>query len=289
MSMLKNISRGKKPRPFSLLLTGVEGVGKTSFAASAPEPLFLDVESGSCELDVARTEPPKSLQDVYDLISELRKQEGAGFRTLVVDTIDALDPLVAAHVCSKTGWETLDSPGYGKGPAAALAEWRVLLAALEKLRTETGMNLILVGHVEIKRFTNPGGDDYDRFQPNMPVKTGNLIKASVDAHLFCEHEVEVLKEKGSFKAKGQATGRRVIRTERTAAYDAKNRFALPPTLPLEWAAFERAKNIEARYEELVAGLTDEERTRHKDWFAKQKDKRAAMITALKHKEASTNG
>ncbi len=289
MSQLEKIRRGKLSRPFSMFVYGVAGVGKTSFAAQAPEPLFLDIEQGSAQLDVARTEAPEKLRDVYELIEELRKEKGAGFRTLVVDTVDHLNPLVAAHVCSRAGWESLDAPGYGKGPNAALAEWRKLMAAFEKLRSDAGMNLIYVGHMETKRFSNPDGDDYDRYQPNLPNKVGNLIKEVVDVVLFAEHEVATEKAKGSFKTKGVSTGRRVVRTMMSAACDAKNRHALEPTMELDWSKISRAMDVDGRFEKMLAGMSSEEKQRALKWFGEQPDKNKAMLQLLERKEKVANG
>ena len=51
---LDAITRGKIEKPLRLLVIGVDGVGKSTFAAAAPSPIFLDAEDGSNNLDVAR-------------------------------------------------------------------------------------------------------------------------------------------------------------------------------------------------------------------------------------------
>ena len=39
-----NIKSGKVPRPQKIIVYGPEGIGKTTFAASFPDPVFIDTE-----------------------------------------------------------------------------------------------------------------------------------------------------------------------------------------------------------------------------------------------------
>ena len=53
-----NVTRGKVVRPWRGLLYGVEGVGKSTFAAATPNPVFIGAEDGTDHLDIARFDPP---------------------------------------------------------------------------------------------------------------------------------------------------------------------------------------------------------------------------------------
>ena len=55
---------GKKPKPRTTVLYGVHGVGKTTWAAQAPNPIVVDVEDGSADLDVTRTPVIKNSDDL---------------------------------------------------------------------------------------------------------------------------------------------------------------------------------------------------------------------------------
>lgn len=237
---LANVVRGKIARPVRVLIYGVEGVGKSSFAACAPNPIFLGAEDGTSELDVARFPQPASWMEALEAIDELTHGEH-DYQTLAIDTVDWLEPLCWAHVCAnkrdKKGkrHEQIEDFGYGVGYSMSLEYWRVLLTALERLSTRRGMHMVLIAHSWIKGFKNPTGDDYDRYEMKTHAKAGGLLREWCDAQLFATHETFTHESDG--RAKGISSGARVIHTERDAAWDAKNRYDLPVKLPLDWEAF----------------------------------------------------
>ncbi len=148
--------------------------------------------------------------------------------------------------------------GFGKGYAAALDEWRKFLAQLERLRAK-GMHVVLLAHTHLKTFKNPLGEDFDRYELKLNLKAGGLLKEWCDAVLFANYETFAVKASGTTKAKGVSSGARYIYTERTAGYDAKNRYALPAQMALSWAEFESAARAGASpsvlLESINAGLS----------------------------------
>jgi len=239
---LTSVTRGRVDRPMRILVYGTEGIGKSTFAAAAPAPIFLAPEDGTAELDVARFPQPRTWREVLDAIAELTTAPHE-YRTLVIDTLDALEPLVWAHVVEQTGnpkIKTLGDIGFGKGPDAALDLWRVFMAALERLRNTRNMHVILIAHSWVKSFKNPEGDDFDRYELKLHPKAGGALREWCEAVLFARYETFTLKDEKTKRVKGFSNGARVIHTQRTAAWDGKNRYDLPETLPLEWAAFAEA-------------------------------------------------
>ncbi|NBW12846.1 MAG: hypothetical protein EBR82_32965 [Caulobacteraceae bacterium] len=82
--LFMGVVKGRIAGPRKLLLYGDHGVGKSSFAASAPEPLFLDIEGGTNDLDVARwDEPIKTMASAISVLNWVYTQEH-GFRTLII-------------------------------------------------------------------------------------------------------------------------------------------------------------------------------------------------------------
>lgn len=235
---LANISTGPIDRPRRILLYGVEGVGKSTFAASADAPIFLCGEEGSDHLDVPRFPAPRTWLEAREAVDVLRAQ-ATPYRHLVVDTLDWLEPLVWQHVCARAGKESIEDFGYGKGYLAALDEWRLFVKQLEQLRAERQMGVILLAHSHIKPFKNPEADDFDRYEMKLHAKAGGFLREWCDAVLFANYQTFAHKDEKK-RVRGVATGERVLYTQRTAAYDAKNRYNLPPTLPLAWDAFTAA-------------------------------------------------
>lgn len=236
---LANITRGRVEKPPRVLIYGVEGIGKSTFGAGAPGVVFIPVEDGTAHLDVARFDKPTSWQDVLDAIEELTIGQH-DFKTVAIDTIDALEVLCWAHVVAKKNdpkFRDLESFGYGKGYTAALDEWRVLLAKLERLWVQRGMTIVLIAHSWIKTFKNPEDEDFDRYQLKLHEKAGGAIRDWCDAVLFARYETFANTDGKTKRTRGVSTGARVLHTQRTAAFDAKNRYDLPETIPLDWEAF----------------------------------------------------
>jgi hypothetical protein len=233
---LASVSKGRREQPLRILLAGISGVGKTTFAASAPAPIFLGCEAGDDNFDVARFPSPSSWQDVLDAVRALA-EERHDYKTLVIDTLDSIEPLCWRAVVERDGKaKNIEEVGGGfqKGFTAAVDEWRSLLSQLERLRG-AGMAVILLAHVAVKNYKNPLGPDFDRFVMKLDQRAAPVFAEWSDLHLFAQFEtwVEGADVKGK-RPKGMSTDVRVLHTRRTAAFDAKNRYSLPETLPLSW-------------------------------------------------------
>lgn len=236
---LKSLVKGKQDRPMRVLLYGVEGIGKSTFASESPSPIFIGAEDGTSQLDVTRFPQPTTWLEVLDAVDTLTNEDHQ-FKTLVVDTLDWAEPMLWAHICERDKMANVEAYGYGKGYAAALDEWRAFLSRLEALRTKKEMHLIFLAHSWIKPFKNPEGDDFDRYELKLHPKAGGLMKEWCDVVLFSNFETFAEKDSRTKRIKGVSTGSRLIYTARTAAYDAKNRYDLPESLPLEWEDFSKA-------------------------------------------------
>lgn len=250
---LASATKGRQSQPLRVLLYAPEGVGKSTFAASAPSPAFLATEDGTSHLDVARWFP-STWADALDWVTMLETQEH-DYRTAVIDTIDWLEPLIWRHVCEAHKVSAIEDVGggYGKGYLAALDQWRLLCAGLDRLRAK-GMNIILLGHCAIRLFKNPQGEDFDRYNLKVNDKAAGVVKEWADDVLFATWETFATKEKPKAKAKGFSTGARLIYTTRAAAYDAKNRHSLPESLPLSWDDFAAAVNNDRLADEMQTAI-----------------------------------
>ena len=270
---LEHVVSGRLVKPMRLLVYGLEGVGKSTFAAGAPNPIFLGAEDGTSELDVERFPQPSNWLDVIEAVDELRQAEH-DYRTLVIDTLDWVEPLCWARVCEicakpgKPPLRSIEDMGYGKGYVEAGGVWRLLAARLERLRADRRMDIILLAHSWIKSFKNPSGEDYDRYEMKLHKGASGIWREWCDAVLFAAHDVTTYESESTKRIKGIGTGARILRTQHDAAWDAKNRYDLPPSLPLDWEAFAEAvrarrpddpARLRTQIERLLAEVTQDEK------------------------------
>ena len=229
-----NIERGPMAKPVKACVYGPEGVGKTTFAAAWPGAVFIDIEDGSGTYDVARMPRPGSWLELLDEVAAARTMPEV--TTLVIDTADAAERLCVAHVCGKYNWDSIESPGYGKGHTALGEEFAKLLDALDRA-VESGKHVLIVAHAQIRKFEQPDElGAYDRWELKLHKKVAPLVKEWADLLLFANFKADVMRDEVTKKAKAIGGKRRLMYASHTAAYDAKNRLGLPDEMPFEFAA-----------------------------------------------------
>lgn len=236
---LKSISKNHAAKAPRVLVYGVEGIGKTTFAAGAPDPIFICTEDGLGSLDVAHFPLVEKTDDVMQAITTLYESEHP-YKTVVLDSVDWLDNAVVREVEAKYDAKDL---AYGKGSVIAADKWRDILAGFNALRNDKGMCVILIAHTTIKRFDSPETEPYDRYQPKLQERTSSIIREWTDAVLFANYKTIVRKSEVGFNkevARGISTGERLLYTSERPAYMAKNRYALPENIPMTWDAFAQA-------------------------------------------------
>ncbi|AMO55654.1 hypothetical protein GZ77_09015 [Endozoicomonas montiporae] len=239
---LNSISRAAGLSAPRVLIYGDAGTGKTTVAAGAPAPIFLPTEDGLGKLVVDAFPMLTSWSSVIEALSALYHEEHQ-FQTLVLDSVDHLEPLIWQQVCMDHNKSSIEEFGYGKGYVEALTHWRTLMQWLNALRNEKGMAIILIAHAEIKRFESPEVDSFDRYQIKLHKRASELVQESMDCVLFANYKTVVQKEDKGFgqtKSRGVSTGQRLLYTEARPAFVAKNRYSLPTEIPMSWDAFSQA-------------------------------------------------
>lgn len=236
---LNSIRRGQELKPPRIFLYSVEGLGKTTFGAGAPKPIFIPTEDGFGSLDVPRFPLVQKVAEVRSALETLYTQEH-DFQTVVLDSADHLELIITRELEATNDAKDL---AYGKLALKQAEIWQELLAGFNALRNDRGMVVIILGHCEVKRFDSPEVEPYDRFQPRLSSRSSAYLREFCDGVFFANFKTVVKKTDVGFSkevSRGITTGERLLYTVEKPAYMAKNRWGLPESLPLSWEALSNA-------------------------------------------------
>lgn len=228
-----NITSGKIPRPQKVVIYGPEGIGKTTFAAAFPDPVFIDTEGSTYHMDVRRVDKPDSWTELVSVVNQIAKSTGL-CRTLVLDTADWAEQLCVTEVCAKYQKKGIEDFGYGKGYTYLQEDFGRLLNALEEV-VNAGMNVVVTAHAKMRKFEQPDEmGSYDRWEMKLTKQVAPMVKEWADMVLFANYKTYVIAtdDKGQ-KHKAQG-GKRVLYTSHHPCWDAKNRHGLPDEIPLDY-------------------------------------------------------
>ena len=232
------IIRGKIPGAKKVVVYGPEGIGKSTFAAHFPEPLFIDTEGSTKDMDVARTESPTSWMMLMEQVRYVKNHPEL-CRTLVVDTADWAEMLCITQICDKNHKASIEEFGYGKGYVYVQEEFGRLLNALEEV-VKAGIHVVLTAHAKMRKFEQPDElGAYDRWEMKLTKQTAPMVKEWADMVLFANYKTFVINVDGQGVQKGKNKvqgGKRVMYTSHHNCWDAKNRYGLPEELPFEYEA-----------------------------------------------------
>ncbi len=237
--MSYEITRGCVSKAQKVVVYGPEGIGKSTFAASFPDPLFIDTEGSTGNMDVKRLPKPSSWNMLIGEIDFVITQKPC--KTLVIDTIDWAEQLCVEHICAKANKTSIEDFSYGSGYIYEKEEFGRFLNRLEDV-ISAGINVVLTAHAQLRKFSQPNEiGEYDRWELKLGKKTGSqispLVKEWCDTLLFANYKTfAVAIDKDGKKFKAQGGKERVMYTEHHACWDAKNRHGLAPELPFAFSS-----------------------------------------------------
>ena len=242
------ITKGKVESAKKVVLYGPEGIGKSTLASCFPDPVFIDTEGSTKELNVARYPKPESWHDVIIAVKDCAAE--APCKTLVIDTADWAEQLCVKATCEKQGVSGIEEFGYGKGYVYVAENFTELLKACDKC-IEAGINVVFTAHAQMRKFEQPDEmGAYDRWEMKLSKKVAPLLKEWADMVLFCNYKTDVITDSNT-KSKKAVGGRRVMYASHHPCWDAKNRYGLPDQMEMDFSQiarlFENANQPEADY------------------------------------------
>ena len=223
------ITSGINDKPLKVVVYGPEGIGKSTFAAQFPEPLFIDTEGSTDFMNVRRLPKPTSYEMLKEEVMYAAKNKLC--KTLVIDSIDWGERLIIDHICQKAGLKGIEDFGYGNGYVYLEEEEGRFLNLLEEARSIGNMAIVLTAHSQIRKFEEPNQTGkYDRYELKLGKKTGGkssgLIREWADMVLFVNYQTFVSEVDNNGKGKAVG-GKRMMYTTHKPCWDAKNRHGLP--------------------------------------------------------------
>jgi hypothetical protein len=235
------VIKGRKAKPRRCLLYGTHGIGKSTWAAAAPRPIILATEDGLDDIGVDRTPLLTSTQQVGQWLIELGGPEDHGYQTLVIDSLDWLERLIWSSVCEDGSKQSIEDFGYAKGYKFALKKWDRVLQMLDAIRAR-GMNVVLLAHARVEKFSPPDGESYDRWQVDVHKDAAPMIQEWADEVFFATYRVNTITKEDGFKksrTRAVGSGDRIVYTSEAATHAAKRRITLPNELALDWNEYQK--------------------------------------------------
>lgn len=245
---LADLRTTRADKPPRVLLVGPPKIGKTTFGSEWPNPVFIKAEDG----DTASVEltgwDVKTYREVIEAIEALFGEHD--FRTLVVDSMSKIEPMVWAEVCRRNNWPSIETPGFGKGYVEADLLWQELMEAVTGLRRKKAMSIVLIAHSEIKRVEDPIVGPLDRYVPQLHKRAVDIVTKDVDVIAFMNYRISVQETTGAFNRKhrkGVGSGERAIHFTDRPGFLAGNRYDLPDEI-----AYQRGEGFASIAEYLPA-------------------------------------
>lgn len=229
-----NISSGKIMSAQKVVLYGPEGIGKSTFAAQFPDPVFIDTEGSTKHMDVRRFDKPSSWTMLLEQVKYVRDHIDV-CKTLIIDTADWAEMLCINDVLARYDKKGVEDFNYGKGYVYVAEEFGRLLNLLEEV-VSRGIHVVLTAHAKMRKFEQPDEmGAYDRWEMKLSKQAAHMVKEWADMVLFASYKTIVVKDGTGEHAKSKAQGgRRVMYTSHHPCWDAKNRHDLPEILDFDF-------------------------------------------------------
>ena len=232
------ITKGKVKRAVRTIVYGVAGVGKSTWASNIPDAVFIDTESGTDSMDVARLPKPESWSDLQEELDFVLTEKPC--QTLVIDTIDRIETLLISDTVTRDGKNSVEDYGYGKGYVLIQERWqKEFLFKLDRIIAK-GINIVLIAHSVSRKIETPEETAFDHWELNLSRKVAPVTKDWADMLLFCNFDLNVVDTSNDSrieKRKAVGVAKRKIHCNQKPQYDAKNRYGLADSYDMSFEPF----------------------------------------------------
>ena len=143
MSLMDKINNQAAYTQVRMNITGTDGIGKSTFGAGAPKPIFICAEDGLRFIDTPHFPVCETYNDIMEQVKTLSTEEH-NFKTVILDTTDFAERLCQEQVKENHNIKTIEALGFGKGFTESYELFARILRNLEALSVAKKMNVILL-------------------------------------------------------------------------------------------------------------------------------------------------
>lgn len=237
MSILDTISK-PADRPVICTITGDAGVGKTSLAATFPNPIFIRAEDGLQavpeEMRPDAFPVLQSVQALWDQITALIKEDHE-YKTLIIDSCTQLETMFVENIVENDPKKPKSinqaMGGYGAGWQAVAALHQRVRKGAAILNEKKGMHVVFIAHADTVVVEPPDSDPFTRYDLRLNKKSVSPYVDNVDMVAFIR--LETFTTGDGERKKAISSGNRIVTTYTTAANISKNRYGITEDLRVE--------------------------------------------------------
>ncbi len=227
-----------------ILIYAPSGMGKTTLAAMAPDPVFIGIDDGGRKIVNPKTGQPvlhvPGVETFGDVRAALQSSVFDAHQTANIDTTTMLQHWALPHMFATIPHEkgsrvtSIEGYGYGKGYRHLFDLMHMVLADCDRL-VRNGKNVILICQEAATAETNTAGENYLKSGPNLH----HSDKASVrkDYIEWADHVFRIGWENAAVSdRKITPVSGRCINVKPDATFEAKSRgtaFADAPVVAFE--------------------------------------------------------
>lgn len=223
-----------KDVPAKMVIYGVPKIGKSRFAAQAPDVFFINIEGGLQYLPSKVRATPK-LSTYDEVMAWLKHIYESDFKAgcIAIDSFDWLEGLAQAKLIKMYNATSITDSSvkefaYHKGVMEAATMAKAALRWLDAIYKKKGIPAIIIAHSEVKTVSLPTHDDFQRYQMKLSKSAAERLCEWADLVLFADFAFYVTKDGKKSEPK------RMLRAGGSADYIGGGRMRISKDLPLDY-------------------------------------------------------
>ena len=236
-SMEIGSSKNHNEQPIFAVISGEIGVGKTTFGAEFPDPLFVLFEDGMRSLshkDIPCT-PLITSSDQLKQVFDHVKKVTAKYKTIVFDSSTALEEMLVKEIITEYNASNLNTAagGYGAGSRILGNKFSSIINSFLEVTKSNNQHFVVIAHSTLEEHKSEDSEPFTKLVINSEKKTKTSLTALSDVIGFIRLVKQVSKTKdGKGHIATSDNGERELICYKIPSIEAKNRLGITSPLIL---------------------------------------------------------